>query len=201
MDADKMFDKIANEIIPDLTKTGMSAARNLVKGAIDVLEKTIERIDGEDSDTFIPSAILTEMHESAFDLITTTVGAVLNSPRRAEYESSLGKHSFIKECCCISLSLPRRTGNTVLLLHLAKYYQNARILCSDNNMIKNMRNVIDNSIASSPLKDRLLNNIYNAADSGHVKPGIILVDQGNTYSKAQKENLVRPEDEFYVFIG
>lgn len=201
MNPDKIFNKITDEIIPDLTKTGMSAARSFVKGAINILEKTIEKIDEDDSDLFIPSHVLESMHESAFDLITSTIGAVLTSPRRAEYEGSIGKHSFIKEICCISLSLPRRAGNTTLLLHLAKYYQNARILCSGSDAVSNMKKIIDNAVFSSPLKDRLLSNIYNAVDSGSVKPGIVLVDQGSSYSKAQKEALVRPEDEFYVFIG
>jgi hypothetical protein len=201
MNPDMIFNKITDEILPDLTKTGMSAARSFVKGAIDILEKTIEKIDGNDSDSFIPSHILNGMHESAFDLITSTIGAVLTSHRRAEYESSIGKQAFIKDFCCISLSLPKGTGNTTLLLHLAKYYQNARILCRDSGAISTMKKIIDNAVSSSPLKDRLLSNIYSAENSGSVKPGIVLVDKGSSYSKAQKEALVRPEDEFYVFIG
>jgi len=201
VNSDKILNKITDEIIPDLTKSGLTAARNLIKGTIGILEKTMDKINEDDSDSWISSSILDGMHESAFDLITTTIGAVLTSPRRAEFESYKGKLSYIKEFCCISLSLPRRTCNTSLLLHLAKYYQNARILCNSSALFSDIKTIIDSEVASSPLKDRLLSNIFNSEDSGSVKPGIILVDRGSYYSMSQKEALVRSEDEFYVFIG
>jgi hypothetical protein len=134
-----------------------------------------------------------------FDTIIATIESLSKNKDRLTKRNEIDMVTFRKEYSTIKISLPRRTGNTLLAAKLLKKY-------ADSIFITSKRIHWEHFCEKNP-KEKIRSYSINMSDVDHwsgiliPERKLVVADNVSQFSEAQLEKLYRIKSDFFILIG
>lgn len=150
---------------------------------------------------------LTKVQELLFEIITLFVRDRLNTIKlddpwntnHFDPKNVWDPFKYKREWCTLKISIPRRHGNTTLLLSVFKKYENNSIIITDN---PRMRNEIIYKFKIDKGKVHTINNSLGAfRGENHGTNKIVLVDCASYMDQKVIDKIYEINAELFIFIG
>ena len=135
-------------------------------------------------------AVLTKLQKKFFAAINGFISCEENGPCKA-MKKAMDCFTYKKEFATLKLVLPRRMGNTTILLELFKKYKESVLIPYTKDYLKEDR------IRSLP-KERVF--LAGPCLRG-MKTGIVFIDVGSYVTEKKLKNIYDIEAKFYIFLG